>query len=48
MASNEKTSRSVASIAARVLRRGWAFPHEARQLAASCLTQAPDKAEAMQ
>jgi len=42
MASNEKTSRSVASIAARVLRRGWAFPHEARILAGSCLTQTAD------
>lgn len=48
MASNEKTSRSDASIAARVLRPGRAFPHEARQVAASCLTQAPDKREALQ
>ena len=39
----ERTSASVASIAARVLKRGWAMPGEARTLAASCLTQATDK-----
>lgn len=43
MARNEKTSPTVASIAAKVLKRGWAMPSEARVLAASCLTQAPDR-----
>lgn len=44
MARNEKTSPDVATIAARVLKRGWAMPGEARKLAASCLTQAADRA----
>ncbi len=42
---NEKTSPTVASIASKVLKRGWAYPKEARSLAASCLTQTKDRDE---
>lgn len=40
---NERTSIRVSSIAARVLRRGSATRAESLILAASCLTQAPDR-----
>lgn len=43
MARNEKTSAEVRAIAGRVLQRGWAWPHEAKALAASALTQSPDR-----
>lgn len=46
MARQERTSPSIASLAAKVLKRGWAMPSEARRLAASCLTQAADKPKA--
>jgi hypothetical protein len=43
MARNEKTSSKVASIAGKVLQSGKATPAQAKKLAASVLTQAPDK-----
>lgn len=43
MASNEKTSSKVASLAGKVLQSGKATPSQAKKLAASVLTQAPDK-----
>lgn len=47
MERNEKTSAEVASIAARAMHDPGALEdHEVRTLAASCLTQAPDKGEA--
>lgn len=43
---NERTSAEIAAIAGRVLQRGWAWPHEAKALAASALTQTADKVKA--
>lgn len=43
---NERTSADIATIAGRVLQRGWAWPHEAKALAASALTQTADKVKA--
>lgn len=43
MASNEKSSAKLASVAAKVLQSGKATPKQAVQLAASVLTQAADK-----
>lgn len=43
MAKNEKTSKTVASIAAKVLQTGKATPKQAKTLAGAVLTQAPDK-----
>lgn len=43
MAKNETTSKSVASVAGKVLNAGKATPAQAKQLAASVLTQAADK-----
>ena len=40
---NERTSAKVAKVAAKVLRTGKATPKEAKTLAGSVLTQAPDK-----
>ncbi len=38
----EVTGPAVRTIAGRVLARGWAWPAEAKALAASALTQSPD------
>ena len=43
MSKNEKTSSRVATIASNVLRKGSATPSQARTLAGSVLTQAPDR-----
>jgi hypothetical protein len=43
MAKNERTSTAVARIASKVLRTGTATKKEAKQLAASALTQTQDK-----
>lgn len=43
IAKNEKTSKRVASTAAKVLRKGKATPKQAKSLAGSVLTQAPDR-----
>jgi hypothetical protein len=43
MAKNETTSKSVASVAGKVLSAGKATPAQAKTLAASVLTQAADK-----
>lgn len=43
MASNEQTSKKVASLASKVLQGHKPTPQEAKTLAASVLTQAPDK-----
>lgn len=43
MAKNEKSSPKVSKIAGKVLSTGKATPKEAKTLAASVLTQAPDK-----
>lgn len=43
MARNERTSPKVAKIAAKVLKTGKATPKQAKTLAGSALTQAPDK-----
>lgn len=43
MARNERTSREVATIAGKVLAAGKATPKQAKTLAASALTQAPNK-----
>lgn len=43
MADHERSSTRLATIAGRVLKKGWASPAEAMQLAASVLTQAQDK-----
>lgn len=43
MPRNEKTSKQVAKIAGEVLAAGKATPKQAKTLAASVLTQAPDK-----
>lgn len=40
---NERTSKRVAKVAGKVLKKGKATPKQARTLAASALTQAPDK-----
>ena len=46
IARHERTSADVAAIAGRVMQRGWAWPHEAKALAASALTQTADKVKA--
>jgi hypothetical protein len=43
MLKNEKSSAKVASLAGKVLQAGKATPTQAKKLAASVLTQAPDK-----
>jgi hypothetical protein len=43
MAKNERTSKAVASLASAVLKGHKPTPTEAKRLAASVLTQAPDK-----
>jgi len=43
MSANERTSREVAALAARVLRTGEATEEEIKILAASALTQAADR-----
>lgn len=43
MPRNEKTSPKVAKVAGTVLQAGKATPKQAKTLAASALTQAPDK-----
>jgi polyhydroxyalkanoate synthesis regulator phasin len=43
VAPNEKSSKRVAHIASEVLKKGKATPEQAKTLAASVLTQAPDK-----
>ena len=43
MAKNEKTSHRIAQLASKALRTGKATPAEIRKLAATALTQAPDK-----
>jgi hypothetical protein len=43
MGKNEKTSQKVATIASKVLKTGHATPKQAKTLAASVLTQTPDK-----
>jgi hypothetical protein len=43
MPNNEKTSKTVASLASKVLQGHKPTPSEAKTLAASVLTQAPDK-----
>lgn len=43
MAKNERTSKKVASVAGKVLAAGKATPKQAKTLAASALTQAPNK-----
>ena len=43
MARNERTSPKVAKVAAKVLKTGKATPKQAKTLAGSALTQAPDK-----
>jgi hypothetical protein len=43
MSKNEKTSKTVGTIASKVLRTGKATPKTAKTLAASVLTQMPDK-----
>ena len=43
MSKNEKSSGKVASVAGKVLQAGKATPSQAKKLAASVLTQAPDK-----
>jgi hypothetical protein len=43
MAKNEKTSAPVAKLASKVLKTGQATPKQAKTLAASVLTQSPDK-----
>lgn len=43
MGKNEKTSKSVASVASKVLKTGKATATEAKKLAASVLTQTADK-----
>lgn len=43
MGKNERTSKKVASVAAKVLKTGKATPTQAKTLAGSVLTQAPDK-----
>ena len=43
MAKNERTSTKVAKVAGKVLKAGKATPKQAKTLAGSALTQAPDK-----
>lgn len=43
MGKNEKTSPTVASLAAKALATGKATPAEIKKLAGSVLTQSPDK-----
>ncbi len=43
MGQNEKTSKVVATIASNALRTGQATPAQIKKLAASVLTQTPDK-----
>ena len=43
MARNERTSKKVASVAGKVLKTGKATPSQAKILAASALTQSPNK-----
>lgn len=43
MAKNERTSKTIASLAGKVLSQGKATPAQAKKLAASALTQAPNK-----
>lgn len=45
MANNEKSSKSVASVAGKVLSSGKATPAQAKKLAASVLTQTSDKSK---
>lgn len=40
---NEQTGPTIRMIAGRVLQRGFAWPHEAKAMAASLLTQSPDR-----
>ena len=40
---NERTSKKVASIAGKVLKKGRATPSQAKKLAGSALTQTPSK-----
>lgn len=46
MAKNEKTGKSVGSIASKGLRKGMLTKAETRKVAASALTQRPDKSRA--
>ena len=46
MAKNERTSKKVATVAGKVLKAGKATPKQAKTLAASKLTQAPNKPRA--
>ncbi len=46
MAKNERTSKKVASVAGKVLAKGKATSKQAKALAASALTQAPNKSKA--
>ena len=43
MARNERTSKKVASVAGKVLKTGKATPSQTKILAASALTQSPNK-----
>ena len=46
MAKNERTSKKVATVAGKVLKAGKATPKQAKTLAASALTQTPNKPRA--